>query len=401
MHKGILLFVALTTSALTGAKYCAPAPPAPCNVEECKPCYCLGPSEIIANAPVYPWTCDGDIVIEASALYWKANQDGMEYAIQSDMSFQTSGQVTDLNGLYNFDYKTPKFQYAPGFKLGVSYYSPCDGWDIGIRWISFNGKASSEDQAVEEALIGDPIDHVLIALWVNFKNPRQLQVGLPFFVNKINTKWKSNLDVIDLVLGREFWASKLFTLHPYVGIRGLQIKQKFCLEHKGGILSDLIFNPIQLNNEITLDNDFKGIGLVSGFDCNWHFGCGWSLYNELGASIVYGEFDIKHDEQNREAVSPFSKTKILETKNCFRASRGILDFALGLEYSALVCDCKYGIMTKLGWEQHLFFDQNQMWRVVRKENPPSQLIPNSATVFSQRRGTLSTQGLTLTFKFLF
>ena len=111
----------------------------------------------------------------------------------------------------------------------------------------------------------------------------------------------------------------------------------------------------------------------------------------------------------------FSKIKVLETRDSFRASRAMLDLDLGVQWSGMICHCQYGLTVTLGWEQHLFFHQNQLWRVVRigakppgiMSGPPGEnqfgTLPNNGgeNVYHQRRGTLDTQGATLTVKLEF
>ncbi|NGX36934.1 MAG: hypothetical protein K1000chlam2_00080 [Chlamydiae bacterium] len=65
-------------SGANSGQDCNPQPPATCYADDCNRCYCLGPENIIANAPVNPRTCNGDLTITVAGLYWKARQDGME-----------------------------------------------------------------------------------------------------------------------------------------------------------------------------------------------------------------------------------------------------------------------------------------------------------------------------------
>ena len=80
-----------------------------------------------------------------------------------------------------------------------------------------------------------------------------------------------------------------------------------------------------------------------------------------------------------------------------------VDLGLGVQWSALVCDCKYGLLLALGWEQHTFFHQNQLWRVNRIGglNAGALLNNSGENVHYQRRGNLSTRGVTLKGKFTF
>ena len=363
----------------------------------------------ISNAPTRPITCNGDWVITAAALYWNPHQDGMEFAVDTSVFVPvlnpTPTELSQLNALINAKYQTPASHWEFGYKLGVGFNTTCDGWDIGILWTSFHSCSFSH----AEAEVSD--NHSLIPLWSSFSPP---QGGITF-ARDIKATWKLRLNLVDLALGRAFWVSKRLSLRPFIGLRYGSFFQDFNLEHMGGSWSPRV-SPIQdpLNNEVRLNNDYEGFGIHSGLETLWHFECGWSLYGTLATSILYGRFSIDHDEQNRLAISPHSKIKILENKAYFRASRAILDLALGLQWTGLFCNCKYAVTGRFGWEHYLFFHQNQMWRVVRignpslppLNNPPEedfQADPNNAgeNVFQQRRGTLSTQGWTLTLIFEF
>jgi len=83
----------------------------------------------------------------------------------------------------------------------------------------------------------------------------------------------------------------------------------------------------------------------------------------------------------------------------------MLDLELGVQWSTLVCGCQYGLTAQLGWENHMFFNQNQLWRVARSsgilEAGGDESNNTGENVFYQRRGNLDTQGWTLRFKFEF
>ncbi|NGX59178.1 MAG: hypothetical protein KR126chlam3_00325 [Chlamydiae bacterium] len=79
-----------------------------------------------------------------------------------------------------------------------------------------------------------------------------------------------------------------------------------------------------------------------------------------------------------------------------------LTLLLGSKCASLFCDCQYGFTVQLGWEQHLFFHQNQLWRVNRISDIPSGgVVESGENVFFQRRGNLDTQGWTLKVQFEF
>ncbi|NGX37925.1 MAG: hypothetical protein K1000chlam2_01093 [Chlamydiae bacterium] len=399
MQKSLPILLSLASSAFAAQNQsCAPTQPTCYSTGECNCQYCLGPVKILGNAPCRPKTCNGDWMITVAGFYWGAHQDGMEYAIDNHIANPgPSGSVTDqtiqqLNNLIDADYKTPDFKWDWGFKVGVGYNTTCDGWDFGVMWTWYRGKADGQVETETDD------NHTLIPLWSAFAS----SLGNVDFTTDIQHHWKFKLSLIDIELGREFWTSKYLCVRPHIGLRIAYLDQNFEIQHKGGSWSEHGAQGA-LNNEVDLDNDFKGVGVRTGFDTNWHFRCGWAVYGNLATSIVYGRFNIDHDEENRQATAPHSKIKVLETKESFRASRAMVDLALGVQWSGMICACQYGLTIMFGWEQHLFFHQNQLWRVVRIGDSSDSIPPNNQgeNVYHQRRGTLDTEGWTLRVKFEF
>ena len=347
--------------------------------------HCLGPKQYGVNAPVNPVTCNGDWVITASGFYWKAQQTGLEYAINTKVIDDNSERFF----LVDAEYKNPEFKWDFGFKAGLGYNTTCDGWDFGVLWTRFDGRASSHNEA-------EPDDNqTLLTLWSDDKSVSD--PGNPLFATDIETHWKLHLNLVDIALGRKYWNSPRVALRPHIGLRIAYVKQNFEIQHLGGVKTTSTPTDVE-NNEVNLKNAFNGVGIRVGLDGEWNVGCGFALYGNFALSLINGRFKVDHDETNRAAVSPFSKTKVLETKDNFRATRWISDLVLGVQYSALFCDCNYGFTVSLGWEQHLFLDQNQMWRVTPRQGSISGEDNN---IYNQSRGDLSTQGWTLTVVFDF
>lgn len=360
--------------------------------------HCLGPEDFIANTPVGPRTCNGDITVSIAGIYWSAHQDGMEYAIKDSISIPVvNPSVTDLeliNNLIDASYQVPNPNWEFGFVFGLGYVNSCDGWNFEINWTHFHTRSLTHSQA------GINDNQILVSLFSSF-SPQQ---GNGTFARDIYADWKLKLELVDFELGRNFWISTYVSIRPYIGLRYANIRQAFDLQQKGGSWSPRI-SPTQdpLDNFIDIDNDYRGVGLLSGLDTTWNFGCGWALLAKLSLSIIYGKFDIDHNEYNRLVIPSYDKTNILNTNNHFRASRAILDTFLGIQWDGISCECNYGIQASFGWENHLFFHQNQMWRVIRIGDVETDDVPNNTgeNIFQQRRGNLDTQGWTLRLTALF
>ena len=262
-------------------------------------------------------------------------------------------------------------------------------------WTHFRTSANSHDESECDD------NRSLLPLWSDFA-PTAGNGGI-LWTTDIETHWKLRLDFVDVELGREFWTSKYLTFRPHVGLRLLWVKQEYEIDHSGGSWekNDDPSSP-PYNNKVELDNNYHGVGLRTGIDTVWNFGRGWAFFGNIAAAIVYGRFNVDHEEDNRQARSPHDKDPLLETEDNFRVSRATTDVTLGIQWSSMFSNCRYGFTAKLGWEHHLFFDQNQMWRVMRiGDSPAIQPNPSGENVYHQRRGDLSTQGWTLTFVFEF
>jgi hypothetical protein len=386
---------------------CMPEPAAPCYSLDTPPCdYCLGPENVAGNPSVRPYTCGGDVVLEVAGFYWNAHQDGLEFALSDSVlaPATTTSNPSQLNNLIQAEYLNPKAKWELGFKLGLGYDSTHDGWDLMLLWTHYRGRAKKEaDLDLED-------NSSLLPLWSAFSTSAGVAgTGIDnlLYATNVEARWKLRLDLVDLELGREFWSSKYLTLRPHVGLRYVHIKQDYDIMHQGGAWSAVppVTGGLQqaVNNEVDLDNKFRGIGVRAGLNSTWMLGRGFAFFGKAAISIVYGRFTIDADETNSLAQFPFSDTEILDTEEHFRSSKGMTDLEFGISWSTMFSDCQYGFTLALAWEHHLFFNQNQFWRVNRVGGQGGIAQPNNTgqNVFSKQSGDLSTQGWTLSATFEF
>lgn len=379
-----------------------------CTQDDCKPTYCLGPDNYAVNAPVCPTiNCDGDFKLFVTPFYWNAHQDGMEYAVLTHVQNPavsgttiadggTNSNILQLNTLTDTQIQRPDFKWQWGFKLGFDYCTSFDGWDVGATWTYYKGKAHN----VVEAEASD--NRTLLPIWSAF-SPAQ---GSVLYATEIDTDWKLDMNLLDLELAREFWSSKYLALRPHVGLRIAFLDQNYNIDHSGGSWSARTAAPLQdpFNGYTDLTNDYRGVGVRTGLNTTWNIGCGWAFFSDAAGSLVYGRFSNTYKERIRLAVNPHDKYNIAEYDYSFRATRLFLDLNLGLQWSTQYCDGKYGFLAALSWENHLFLDMNQMWRINRAGDLAlNNGVPNllGENVYAQRRGSLDLQGWSLKIQFSF
>lgn len=354
------------------------------SADSCCESHCLGPTNYGINAPTIPYTCDGDFEVTVAGLYWKAQESGLEYAISTKTPQDfADGQAQLIDG----QFYAPHFDWDFGFKIGLGYNSACDGWSFSGLWTRFETDSTTRVQAENENV-------TILTLW---SDEAGANTANPLFARDIKTDWHLKLNFFDLTIGRSYWNSPKVSLQPQFGLRLSYLNQDFHIFHIGGVVTDSPSPIPDLNNEVELNNDFHAAGPLGGVAGNWHLGCGFSLYGDFAFSLNWGRFDVDHTEFNREAFSPFSKTRIMEASDSFRATRLYSDLGLGIRYFTLFSDCQYAFAASLGWEQHYIANFNQLWRVYRLRDGVAAL----QNIFSPSNGDLSIQGFTLKVVFDF
>ena len=161
------------------------------------------------NPPARPQVKDGaDLFIFGDLLYWNAHETGLPVAILQD------GPSTNLS---DAEVKNISFDWDFGFRLGVGYNLPHDGWDLNLTWLRFITDGSRRVNAH-----GDDI------IFATRLPPADGTAGDTF--QKARGHWRLRFNQLDLDLGREFFVSKWLTLRPHFGLRADWVRQKWDTE---------------------------------------------------------------------------------------------------------------------------------------------------------------------------
>lgn len=300
-------------------------------------------SEMMTNSPARPMLQNGyDLWVMGDVLLWQAVEENLTYAYTHEQANQHNLHTVD-------------FDWDWGFRLGVGYNMPRDGWDLDLYWTHIRNTADGHVHANS--------GHSVTQVWTVAS---QLLAGT---MEEAHADWRVHLDQLDLDLGRQFYVSKYLTLRPYVGMRSTWLLQRYNINTE---------NTNELTQHARLKNRFWGFGFATGLDTDWKFGWGVSLYGEADMALLLGFHDVDQAGKQQD-VSIWSQDK------SFRVGRAILDLALGLKWAdTFFHDC-LGLTLKLGYEYHLYFDQNQF------------LLTNGSStfeLFNPLNGNLIYQGLT-------
>jgi hypothetical protein len=285
------------------------------------------------NPSARPYTkdCFG-IGVSADVLLWQANENGLGYVVQSTPGIAPIGgdQAVENGQILN-----PDFDWDWGFRIGLDYSMPHDGWDLFAEWTHFTTTANDSTTP--------PLGGTLFPVWQSPESTTFISEEL----TQASERWRLRLNVIDLELGREFFVSKWLTLRPHMGLRNAWVRQRYHVDYTAA--------AVVTQDHIKMRNRFWGIGLRGGMDSQWGLGCGWSLYGNLAIALLRGNFRVDQTEvvEPSDLSTPIFKDRL-------QLTRATTDLEFGIRWDQVFMCEAFRMMLQVGWEHHMFFGQNQL-----------------------------------------
>jgi len=348
---------------------CVPQP------KKCIDCECYVP-------PYYTLQCDLGLYAYADFLYWYANESNLSYAMVVTGELFAGISAAAGIPLLRYDATSTKHigtKWDPGFRVGFGWNSGYDGWDAEIDWTWYhNKKTSSISVPSEFSAFGVPDlpgvgQRAILNPWLGGGAIDNFTTGftsLQFFLeDNVTATWKLYLNSIDAKLGHKFWLTRHFTLRPFAGARGAWAKTIF--SNIGSFTSFL--NLLTFASNDTFKDKFWGVGPVAGFQPEWHCSSCFSLFSNLGAALVWGQFKMVKSENYSGLVGGVSFASKNNFHSTFSKMQPILDVSFGLRWTdTWKCD-RYRSYVDVSWEHHIWFDTNNRLKI---NSPAANVVFN-------------------------
>lgn len=307
-------------------------------------------------------------------LYWKANETGLTYALNQDM-FSVEDTVVMGYG----EAANPKFDWESGFRVGVGYNIPHDQWDLALIWTWNEGKGSdSQHSSIDNA-------PSILPMFIHPNNYNDESIAAC-----MGASYSAliHLNVLDLDLGRQFRVGKSLSLKPHFGIRSAWIHQTHDATYSD--LFDKSNTQVLSDYYAHMTNNFWGIGPMGGFGAEFGIKWGLSFVGNMSASLLYGVFETTYSEHF--VTNSGAEGTTISEGNSFHAGRAVLDLDLGLRWNRAFANERVRIVLQGGWEQHMFFSQNQIMHFVDGQSWGN---------FVQNQGDLYFQGWAASLRLFF
>lgn len=297
--------------------------------------------------------CNRKFDARVDFLYWKADEDGLEYGTKMKASpligeaSHTDTQLLDLH-----------FDWDPGFRLGFGYlFNHFDSWSLNLNWTHIRNHAHATASAKGiESQIGK-VD-TIISPWVNLLF--ELRAG----ASKASAHWHVDYNTLDLDFGRSVLLSKRFILNPYFGLRGAWIDQDYKAIYKSTFILAEGSPPFSRNVDFKAKNDFSAFGLRGGTELVWLLSKNWHIFSQVAGHILYGKFKVEmknlHDQGLGEGETPPKPLNFTASEHFWRV-RLSFEESIGLGWETFFRNQRYRLCLRAAYELSQWLNQNELF----------------------------------------
>jgi hypothetical protein len=301
---------------------------------------------------------DYHLFLSGEFLWWKAEEDGLAYSYRTNNPSGSPAVENEIR-LEEMD-----FDWNFGFRVAGGFDIPHDHWDVSFAWTSLDTHSKTH----KIASTGE-------GMFPYWAFPNSLG-GLEFF-DRAQGSWKFSLNMGDAELGKDFYVGKSLSVRPFIGPRTAWVDQTFEAKYSNASVLGQT-----LNDFIHMSCDYWGLGPRAGCNMQWWMTKRFSIYAVCALSLLYGEFRVRQKQQTE--IVNVAEIAPLHFTDSYHMARPITDLAIGFGWDTLFGDDQLHFGLKVGWEQHVFFDQNQFIRFV--SSTTNSLLSD--------RGDIALEGLT-------
>ena len=309
-------------------------------------------------------TCPQDFYLFGEFLMFQAKEEGLDYCIKNNIAATYDLPLRGGN-VIGFSSGTHDWNWNFGGRFGFGFYLNHDNWNLEAKWTYLHVKEDRTASSINQ--------QTLIPLFLPATIAGTANNGYA------SARWKTKFNSVDIDLGKPFFASRYFIMHPFMGAKALWVDQDFITRYSG-----TFYQTEGDGTKATAKNDHWAIGLRGGLKSEWILGAGWEVFGDLAGSILYGKFDVSQEL----ACGNYS----YEVDQDFYGDTPTLELRLGILWTHLFCENKYRFALGGAYEFHYLWDENQLKRFYSNDIAANDTVS---------RGDLSFNGLSFRMQFDF
>lgn len=313
---------------------------------------------------VAPYVKDGyNVFTTLECIYWKAIQEGLTYA-QTGVAVVPGTTVSSPGSIYR-----PYFPWKMGFKIGLGYYSPHNGWDLYANYTYL--RSSAADCA--KSTSGN-----MVVIGLPYSDLTRSQINQ---VTSANTHWDLHFNALDLELGYGFYVSHFLSFRIFSGLKFTWQDQDFATRYVANrvTIGNVTQNGIAHSHQ---EQDVWGVGIRFGGNGNWYLWRGWSIASRIAFSGLYLDYDNTRRDRFKQNGNPYITVNHL--KENINSIKAVMEIFFGIQGEWWVKDDRYHLEFQSGFDEQLWINFGEF-----------------LYFFSQGNGNFSLCGLTIKMQFDF
>ncbi|MEI8300442.1 MAG: Lpg1974 family pore-forming outer membrane protein [Chlamydiota bacterium] len=317
---------------------------------------------------------NSDWEVGVDLLLWQTQVGGTEYAYSVNhiqplgTGFPLKGKISQMTFDWNF-----------GFRIGGGKQNLVKGSDLFLTYTYY--KTSASDGYHKELPSGF--------------------LGLTGFLDPAivaKSDYHLNYQNIDVEFGRSYYVSRQVLVKSNIGLKFSRISQKQTSHYGFDVQSE---DLVSFSSNLKDQNLFLGIGPRIGFCSRWYLGREVSLYNKIGAALLYGYFQVKDhydaDEKkilNQQMIKSLSEINLIGSAHRFSPFTEML---IGASWNRSYLKDKVILTISVSYETLYFWREAQklVAEGVIKTDSSSNLISSSRVLFERQAEDLGFRGLSL------
>jgi len=255
------------------------------------------------------------LFLTGEVLYWHPKVGGTEYLYR----FLQDGTTLIQQG----DAEDHTFNWGWGARAGIGLTFPGLGWELICTGTWYSTDQTNTKEARPPT--------ILIS-----------QKGAFFTLSdQARSSYDLSYDEVLLELKKPYFLSRFLSTYTSIGAKRSWVDQEQRLKYQ--------IQPSQLY-QVKDICCFEGTGPRIGLGTQWHLFYGLNFIAEIGASLLYGKYDVKH----KEVLPPISEINLKGNTHLFSPQ---VDFSLGLGWDLYTSGYHFGV--SLSYEALYLWRQNE------------------------------------------
>ncbi|MBS0625814.1 MAG: hypothetical protein JSS32_07180 [Verrucomicrobia bacterium] len=339
-------------------KECAPDP-CPCFMRgddpiEGMPMTCKYPAAFNHPANVKVEGC-WDVYADVSYLYWFSEEEGLDLGTYAVMT--TGAQVIDQPNTKGF-VLLQDTKYNSAFKAGIGCNLNVDDWVADLEYTYYRNHTTTSSTAPTSTL-GTGVYY--LNGWFFQKNTGNAAgIGSQgAAASALTSKWRMNLDWIDLTFKRPFYQGRRLTVTPSAGLRASWIRQSVSIAAN---VTNMNTTPLTQNNVHSHNRSYSwGIGPRMLMDAHWLVGAGFRFQGSAGGSLLFTQYTkITHQEDQMPTAAGTLRYPVSFSVHDYNVLRPMLEANLGIGWGSYFSRNSYHFDFSATYDFNYLWSQNMI-----------------------------------------